>query len=116
MPQDVMGHIAIKLNRTDLQNPDADLRYRIADLAAKLTNGRVTDDGYDYANDDVMTVFLRCNSPAVDVADVIKLLEQNKVCDNDILDAAIIGISDGATTFRIVHPSNRDGTFIVDDW
>jgi hypothetical protein len=111
-----MGHVAIKLNPRELPNPDADLRYRIPDLIADATNGRIRDDGYDYADGDIMIVYLSCNDPASDVAEVIETLRANEICDNQILDSAVIGISTDATTFTIVHPSENDGEFSVDPW
>ncbi len=111
-----MGHIAIKLNPRDLLNPDADCRYRIPDLIAGATNGRVRDDGYDYADGDIMIVYLSSDDPASDVADVIAILRDNEICDNRILDSAVIGIATDATTFKIVHPPETIGEFTVDPW
>ncbi len=111
-----MGHIAIKLNPRDLPNPDADLRYRIPDLIADATNGRIRDDGYDYADDEIMIVYLLCDDPKADVTDVIRTLRANEICDNRILDSAVIGIATNATTFTIVHPPDDNGEFTVDPW
>lgn len=110
-----MGHIAIKLDPSKLPNPDADIRYRIPDLVAHYTNSRVIDNGYDYDDEDIMTVFLRCPSPADDVKIVLNILRQHQVCDNALLDTAVVGISDGPAIFQIVHPPNQDGTFAVED-
>ena len=99
-----------------MPNPDADLRYQIPDLIADSTNGRIRDDGYDYVDGDIMIVYLSCDDPASGVADVIETLRANEICDNHILDSAVIGISTDATTFKVVHPPGNEGEFTVDPW
>ncbi len=111
-----MGHIAIRLNPRDMKNPDLDLRYRIPDLVAKITNGRIEDDAYDYADGDTLVVYLLCENPEADVREVIEILRENELCKNQILDTAVIGISNDAATFTIVHPENLGGQFTVDPW
>ena len=111
-----MGHIAIKLDPSKLANPDADIRYRIPDLVADHTDNRVADDGYDYDDENIMTVFLRCPAPTDDVKKVLNILREHQVCDNSLLDTAVIGISEGSATFRIVYPPEQNGTFVVEDW
>jgi len=106
-----MGHIAIRLNPRDLPNPDADLRDRIPEVVGNATDGRIRDDGYDYIDGDVMIVFLVCEDPASDVGAVIETLRANKICDNQLLDSAVIDISTDATKFSIVHPPGDDGVF-----
>jgi hypothetical protein len=109
----LMGHIAIKLNPSDLSNPDADIRYEIPDLVANETGNRVRDNGYDYADGNIMIIYLECDDPVSDVRDVIAALESNEVCDNKILNAAVIGISTDAKTFSVMHPANYGGEFTI---
>lgn len=108
------GHIAIRLSPTELPNPDADIRYRIPDLISELTQGSVTDNGYDYTEDDTMIVYLSCNNPKQDVETVIRILNDHPVYGNRILEYATIGISSDGDTFDIVHPPDMRGQFTVD--
>ncbi len=111
-----MGHIAIKLDPAKLKNPDADLRYRVPDLVAEYTDDSVIDDGYGYDDRNIMTIFLRCSTPADRVHEVIAILRQHQVCDNALLETAIIGVSDDSSTFKIVYPAENGDTFLVDNW
>ena len=54
--------IAIKLSPTELSNPDLDLRYQIPDRLAEVSDGSITDDGFDYLSDESMIIFLRASS------------------------------------------------------
>ena len=60
-----MGSIAIKLNPHKLVCADADLRYTIPDKIEEVTNGRLTDNGYDYLDDgyDSMVIYLKSPNP-----------------------------------------------------
>lgn len=111
-----MGHIAIKMNPSDLSNPDADIRYELPDLVANATGDRVRDGGYDYVDGNIMIIYLMCDDPVTDVREVIAALGSNEVCGNEILDTSVIGISTDARTFRVVHPANQGGQFTVTPW
>lgn len=110
------GHIAIRLAPGDLANPDADIRYRIPDLIAELTDRAINDNGYDYTSDETMIIFLLCKDPQRDVQTVIDILRENQICGNAILDTAVIGVSKDATTFDVVYPAEAAGKFIVAPW
>jgi len=83
----------------------------------KHTEGRVQDDGYDYADESEHTliIYLSCASPDTEVQDVIRLLREHAVCGNKILDSAVIGISEDSHEFEIVHPAHG-GKFTVREW
>ena len=109
-----MGEIAIRLNPALLDNPDADLRYRVPDVIQEATSGQVRGDGYDYGDDNMMTIFLMSNNPERDVELVIQALGSQKICDNQLLDSAVIGTSNDHQTYSIVYPTDSQGqTFIV---
>jgi hypothetical protein len=112
-----MGQIAIRLKPEGMSSPDLDIRYRLPDLVNEQTNGRIRDDGYDYASetDNTLIVYLSCATPAADVQEVIRILQEHEVCGNRVLDSAVIGISEDTNEFEIVHPSNG-GKFTVRDW
>lgn len=113
-----MGHIAIRLNAATLENPDLDLRYCIPDLLAEASCGSVQDDGYDYSETDAsaLTVYLRSDDPDKDVHCVIETLAKNEVCGNWLLPSAVIGVSKDARSFKVVHPPDHNGQFVVRAW
>jgi len=112
-----MGHIAIRLNPEKMSNPDLDVRYELPDLVNERTDGRIRDDGYDYASEDdnTLIVYLACASPVADVQEVIRILREYEVCGNRVLDSAVVGISEDSKEFKIVHPTSG-GQFTVRDW
>lgn len=91
-----MGSIAIKLNPQKLTNPDTDLCYIISNMIEKETSGKVTDNGYDYLDDEVtsMAIFLKSSSPKDDIAAVFDILKRNTFKGNQIYDIAEFFISD----------------------
>jgi len=112
-----MAHIAIKLNPARLENPDLDIRYIIPDLVEQATAGRVRDDGYDYDDrDNSLVVFLSCANPDAELEVVIRVLRENEICGNSLLETATIGVSRDAKIFSIVHPTTEQGDFQVRDW
>ena len=104
-----MTTIAIKLDPSQLPNPDADLRYAIPDRIQEATEGRVKDDGYDYLPDQTMVIFLAASS-ADDVAAVVDLLSRESFLDNSLLDAAVVGVDSG-DGYTVVHPEDYSGEF-----
>jgi hypothetical protein len=52
--------LAIRLDPQLLDNPDADIRYRLPDILAEPSGGVISDDGYDYVGTQpLMVVFLK---------------------------------------------------------
>ena len=47
-----MQTIIVKLCPGKLQNPDLDIRYRLPDAVEGYTEGRITDNGYDYLDEE----------------------------------------------------------------
>ncbi len=90
-----MGSIVIKLNPQNLTNPDADLRYLIPDKIAEKTLGKVTNNGYDYLNDEVssLAIFLQSAAPQEDVISVCDILRSNIFKGNQIYEAAELFVS-----------------------
>ncbi len=57
-----MATLAIRLDPRLLDNPDADIRYRLPDLLAERSAGVISDDGYDYVGPQpLMVVFLKAS-------------------------------------------------------
>lgn len=111
----LMGYIAIKLDSGKLANPDLDLRYKIPAAVAEATGGQVSDGGYDYGDGDDLLVYLVCNDLDSGLVDV-KTLREQVICDNQLLDSAVIGTSLDGSKFSIVYPDKSGGEFTVRPW
>ena len=104
-----MGSILIKLNPEKLVNPDLDLRYTIPDKIIEMMDGKVSDDGYDYLDDDVNSIgiFLNSDNAKVDVVAVLEILKSNLFQNNNIYDTAEISICEtndcDLSKYEIVH-------------
>ncbi len=53
-----MQTIIITLNSDKMDNPDLDIRYELPDRIDEYTDGAVTDNGYDYLDDDILGIWL----------------------------------------------------------
>lgn len=91
-----MQTIIIKLNPSQLANPDLDLRYLVPDAIEQYTNQSITEQGYDYLEDEFrsMCIWLSCEDARAGYVEVVKCLKEQKILDNDILLAAEIYISE----------------------
>jgi hypothetical protein len=105
-----MGSIVIKLSPYKLKNPDLDLRYLIPDRISDLTGQKISDDGYDYLDDEenTMAIFLKSAIPSEDVKTVLEILKSETFLDNDIYETSIIAICDNndyeLDKYTAVHP------------
>lgn len=50
--------VNITLDPTKLSNPDADLRYLIPDKVSAISGRKISDNGYDYDEEDRMIICL----------------------------------------------------------
>ena len=50
--------VNITLDPAKLSNPDADLRYLIPDKVSTISDGKISDNGYDYDEEDRMIICL----------------------------------------------------------
>ena len=57
-----MPTVSLRLRPQDVVNPDADIRHVLPDLIASRSGGTVRENGYDYAKDDTMVIFLDCDN------------------------------------------------------
>ena len=101
--------IAIRLDPARMANPDADLRYLIPDRIQEATDNRVSDDGYDYLDDDTMIIFMNATSPD-NLTAVLEILQKETFCENKILDTAVIGLDSGEG-YVVVYPEGFSGDF-----
>ncbi len=105
-----MQTILITLDSSKMDNPDLDIRYILPDRIAEYTDDTVTDNGYDYLDNDVMAIWLETEDAAENVERVIKLIEAEEILENDLTKAATVYISEDDSAeldqCRKVYPEN----------
>lgn len=94
-----MQTIIVKLEPGRLENPDLDIRYVLPDAVEAYTEKRITDNGYDYLDEDetggdALGIWLACENAAEDVKDVVALFQKQRICGNDLSQSAEIYISE----------------------
>ena len=89
-----MQTILITLDSTRMDNPDLDIRYILPDCIDEYTDGAVTDNGYDYLDNDIMALWLETEDAAENVGKVIELIESEVILENDLKKAAEVYISE----------------------
>ncbi len=89
-----MQTIIITLDSSKMDNPDLDIRYILPDRIAEYTDGAARDNGYDYLDDDVMTIWLETEDAVGNVEKVIGLIESEEILENDLTKAAEVYISE----------------------
>ncbi len=89
-----MQTIIIKLDSRKLENPDLDIIYLLPVRAEEYTDNAVSDNGYDYLNDDVIAVWLETADAGNNAAKVIELLKTERFADNDLSLSAEVYISE----------------------
>ncbi len=66
-----MQTIIITLDPEQMDNPDLDIRYLLPDRIDEYTEGAVTDNGYDYLDNDIMGIWMETEDAAGNVEKVI---------------------------------------------
>ena len=89
-----MQTIIITLDSEQMNNPDLDIRYLLPDRIDEYTEGAVSDNGYDYLDNDIMGIWLETEDAAANVEKVIQLIESEEILENDLSKAACIYISE----------------------
>lgn len=89
-----MQTIIITLNSDKMDNPDLDIRYELPDRIDEYTDGAITDNGYDYLDNDIMGIWLETDDAAGNVAKVIQLIESEEILENDLTKSAQVFISE----------------------
>ena len=92
-----------------MDNPDLDIRYLLPDRIDEFTDGAVTDNGYDYLDNDIMGLWMETEDAAANVEKVIQLIESEEVLENDLTKATSVYISEedcaGLEQCRKVYPT-----------
>ena len=89
-----MQTIIITLDSERMDNPDLDIRYLLPDRIDEYTEGAVTDNGYDYLDNDIMGIWMETEDAAGNVEKVIQLIESETILENDLTKAACVYISE----------------------
>ena len=89
-----MQTIIIKLDSRKLSNPDLDIMSYLPVRAEEYTNDAVSDNGFDYLDNDVIAVWLDTENVKENAEKVIELIKSEKFCDNDLSQSAEIFISE----------------------
>ena len=108
-----MPTIVIQLDPTQLDNPDADLRYRLPDLLVERSNGLIQDDAYDYLGDKpLMAVFLETTDVARSLVHVLDVINNVRLLENDLRKGTAIGVLQEGR-YVVVYPPDFAGEFLV---
>lgn len=89
-----MQTIIILLDPAKLENADTGLSYVVPVEIEKATGSKVTDNGFDFLDNDRMGIWLAAENAEEYSPAVIKILKENKFCDNDLSLTAEIYISE----------------------
>ena len=87
-----MATIILTLDPAALSNPDLDIRYALPELLVRRSGGTISDDGYDYSEDQKLLFFLHTDDIAGTVALVTLVLQEEQVLGNDLRNAASITV------------------------
>lgn len=90
-----METIIVKVNPQRLANPDLDLRYAIPDRIGEVTQGVISDNGYDYLEDSEQSIgiWLAAESSALSYPAIVELFREEMFLGNDLSKAVEIYIS-----------------------
>jgi hypothetical protein len=109
-----MARVVIQLDPRLLDNPDADIRYRLPDLLAERSEGVITNDGYDYVGDGPLIVlFLKASEVNAAVACILEVVQNVRVLGNDLRRTAVVAIEreDG---HEVIYPPGFVGPFLAE--
>ena len=107
-----MATLAIRLDPQLLDNPDADIRYRLPDLLAERSAGVITDDGYDYVGEQpLMVVFLKASRLKPALACILDVIVNVPVVGCLLRPGAVVAVERKAG-WEVVYPPGFAGPFL----
>jgi hypothetical protein len=107
-----MHTIVLRLDPQLLDNPDADIRYRLPDLLAQRSAGLISDDGYDYVGEQpFLVLFLKAAKLKQALASVVDVVENVRVLDNDLRPAAVVAV-ERKGKYEVVYPPGFKEPFL----
>ncbi len=91
-----MAAIVISMDSRKMENPDLDIRYLLPDRIEEWSGGAVTDDGYDYVDEDghILAVWLETEDAEGWWPKIVELLKAEQFMDNDLSQSALVLISE----------------------
>src|SRR4051812_36032468 len=99
-----MPTIAIRLDPQELENPDADLRYRLPELFNERSGGTITDDGYDYVGSQpLMVLFLKAAKLPSALACVVDVIENVPVLGCNLRPGTVVAV-ERKSGYEVVYP------------
>ena len=104
--------ITLKINSSKLSNPKADIRYQLPEQIQYLSDGELRDDGYDYAKDGQLLLFL-VGEDNFDVQGFVDKLFDQPFLENDLSLATQVGIDRG-DGYEVIYPTEFEGEFGLD--
>ena len=91
-----MQTIVIQMDSRNMENPDLDIRYTMPDRIEACSGGVVTDNGYDYVDEEghILAVWLQTEDAEGWWPKIVELLKTEKFEDNDLSRSALVLISE----------------------
>lgn len=91
-----MAAIVISMDSRKMANPDLDIRYLLPDRVEEWSEGAVTDDGYDYVDEQghILAVWLETEDVEGWWPKIVELLKAEQFMDNDLSQSALVLISE----------------------
>lgn len=107
-----MTTVVMRLDPGLLDNPDADLRYRLPDLLAERSRGVISDDGYDYVGKGpLLVLFLKVSQLEPALACLLDVIESVRVLNNDLRPAAVVAV-EREGRHEVIYPPGFTGSFL----
>ena len=94
-----MSAIVISMDSRKMENPDLDIRYLLPDRIEEWSEGAVSDDGYDYVDEEghILAVWLETGDAEGWWPKIVELLKAEKFEDNDLSKTAVVLVSPEAS-------------------
>ncbi len=106
-----MKTLAIRLDPQFLDNPDADIRYRLPDLLVARSRGVIAGDGYDYIGPQpLMVVFLKTSQLKSALEFILDVIENVPVLGCN-LRSAVVAV-ERKTGWEVVYPPGFTEPFL----
>ncbi len=107
-----MATLAIRLDPQLLDNPDADIRYRLPDLLAERSGGVISDNGYHYVGPQpLMVVFLKVDRLDLALACVLDVIENVPVVGCLLRPGVVVAVERKAG-WEVVYPPGFTEPFL----
>ena len=91
-----MPAIVISMDSRKMENPDLDIRYLLPDRIEEWSGGAVSDDGYDYMDEEghILGVWLETENAESWWPKIVELLKTEKFEGNDLSQSVQVLVSE----------------------